>query len=70
MHPKRSLKLRCPICKKAVKRTNPDFPFCSDRCRIIDLGKWASGGYVLSSPVTDAEEGIRDRTVEDEDKDR
>ncbi|HET9308211.1 MAG TPA: DNA gyrase inhibitor YacG [Candidatus Sulfotelmatobacter sp.] len=70
MPPKRSLKLRCPICKKAVKRTNPDFPFCSDRCRIIDLGKWASGGYVISSPVTDAEEGIRDRTVEDEDKDR
>ena len=69
MPPKRSPKLRCPICKKAVKRTNPDFPFCSDRCRIIDLGKWASGGYVISSPVTDAEEGIRDRTVEDEDKD-
>ena len=69
MPPKRSPQLRCPICKKAVKRTNPDFPFCSDRCRIIDLGKWASGGYVISSPVTDAEEGIRDRTVEDEDKD-
>ena len=70
MPPKRAPKLRCPICKKEVKRTNPDFPFCSDRCRLIDLGKWASGGYVISSPVTDAEEGIRDRTVEDEDKDR
>ena len=69
MPPKRSPKLRCPICKKAVKRTNPDFPFCSDRCRTIDLGKWASGAYVISSPVTDAEEGIRDRTVEEEDKD-
>jgi endogenous inhibitor of DNA gyrase (YacG/DUF329 family) len=70
MPPKRAPKLRCPICKKEVKRTNADFPFCSDRCRLIDLGKWASGGYVISSPVTDAEEGIRDRTVEDEDKDR
>jgi len=70
MPSKRSPKLRCPICKKAVQRANPDFPFCSDRCRLIDLGKWASGGYVISSPVTDAEEGIRDRTVEDEDKDR
>jgi endogenous inhibitor of DNA gyrase (YacG/DUF329 family) len=70
MPPKRSPKLRCPICKKTVKRTNPDFPFCCDRCRLIDLGKWASGSYVISSPVTDAEEGIRDRTVEDEDKDR
>lgn len=69
MPPKRSPKLRCPICKKAVTRINPDFPFCSDRCRTIDLGKWASGAYVISSPVTDAEEGIRDRTVEEEDKD-
>jgi uncharacterized protein len=29
------------------------FPFCSDRCRLIDLGKWASGAYRISSPVFD-----------------
>ena len=69
MPPKRAPKLRYPICKKAVKRTNPDFPFCSDRCRIIDLGKWASGGYVISSPVTDAEESIREDLPENSDKD-
>ena len=51
---KRTVKLRCPICKKSVKSTDPDFPFCSDRCRIIDLGKWASDAYVISSPTTDA----------------
>jgi endogenous inhibitor of DNA gyrase (YacG/DUF329 family) len=62
---KRIVKLRCPICKTSVKSTGPDFPFCSDRCRILDLGKWASGGYVISSPVTDTEEGIRDRNPED-----
>lgn len=50
---KSSLKLRCPICKNAVKNTDPEFPFCSDRCRTIDLGKWASGAYVISSPVSD-----------------
>ena len=60
MPPKRSPKLRCPICKKAVKRTNPDFPFCSDRCRIIDLGKWASGGYVIPVTETDAEDAMPD----------
>jgi endogenous inhibitor of DNA gyrase (YacG/DUF329 family) len=49
-----------------VKSTDPEFPFCSDRCRVIDLGKWASGAYVISSPTTDAEEGIRDRTPEDQ----
>ena len=43
--------LRCPTCRKIVLRTEPDFPFCSERCRLIDLGKWASGGYVISSPI-------------------
>jgi endogenous inhibitor of DNA gyrase (YacG/DUF329 family) len=65
---KRSLKLKCPICKKAVKSTDPEFPFCSERCRTIDLGKWASGGYVISSPVTDAEEGIQETTPEDRER--
>ena len=50
--PKR-IKLRCPICKKPVKSAEPDFPFCSERCRLIDLGKWASGEYVISSPLKD-----------------
>lgn len=65
MPPKRSKKLRCPICKKEVKVSDPNSPFCSERCRTIDLGKWASGAYVVSSPVTDSEEGISDSTPED-----
>jgi endogenous inhibitor of DNA gyrase (YacG/DUF329 family) len=64
---KRATKVRCPICKKSVRRTDPDFPFCSERCRTIDLGKWASGDYVISSPVKDAEEPIRDELPEDSD---
>ena len=67
---KRTVKVRCPICKKPVKTTDPDFPFCSHRCRTIDLGKWASGDYVISSPVKDAEELIQDTTPEDRDRDR
>jgi uncharacterized protein len=52
------MKLKCPICKKEVKLGDPEFPFCSDRCRIIDLGNWASGKYVISSPIEpDPEEG-------------
>jgi uncharacterized protein len=62
---KRSLKLKCPICKKPVKSATPDFPFCSERCRLIDLGKWASGAYVITSPVTDAEEAISDSNPDD-----
>ncbi len=62
----RTVKLRCPICKKAVKSTDADFPFCTDRCRLIDLGKWASGGYVISSPTEDAADPIRETNPEDE----
>lgn len=45
--------LRCPICRKQVSLDSPDAPFCSDRCRTIDLGKWASGDYRITSPILD-----------------
>jgi endogenous inhibitor of DNA gyrase (YacG/DUF329 family) len=45
--------MKCPICKKDVVLGAPHMPFCSERCRIIDLGNWASGKYVISTPVTD-----------------
>ena len=52
---KKALSLRCPTCRRIVLRSDEHFPFCSDRCRLIDLGKWASGGYRISSPVLDPE---------------
>ncbi len=66
---KPTLKLRCPICKKAVKNGDAEFPFCSERCRTIDLGKWASGAYVIPSQAVEAEEQIRENTPEDADED-
>lgn len=45
----------CPICKKPVDPSSENVPFCSDRCRLLDLGKWASGEYRVSSPVLDPE---------------
>jgi endogenous inhibitor of DNA gyrase (YacG/DUF329 family) len=48
--------VRCPICKKEVHADDPNAPFCSDRCRIIDLGNWASEKYVISTPVSKREE--------------
>lgn len=52
----KSRSLRCPTCRTLVLADDENFPFCSDRCRLIDLGKWASGGYVISTPVTDPEQ--------------
>ena len=45
------MKVRCPICQKQAKLGSEDFPFCSDRCRTIDLGNWASEKYVISTPI-------------------
>jgi uncharacterized protein len=66
--------LRCPTCRALVAKDDEHFPFCSDRCRLIDLGKWASGGYRISSPVLDPEvlEGLNDgnpRPIHDDDND-
>lgn len=43
--------MKCPICKKEVKLGEAEFPFCSERCRVIDLGNWASEKYVISEPI-------------------
>jgi endogenous inhibitor of DNA gyrase (YacG/DUF329 family) len=43
--------VRCPICQKEVALDDPFMPFCSDRCRLIDLGRWASEKYVISTPA-------------------
>jgi len=62
---KRVRSLRCPTCRKLVLRDEPEFPFCSERCRLIDLGKWASGGYVISTPINQGDQfGEADYTVD------
>ncbi len=63
MAKKRVKSLQCPTCKAVVQAKDEHFPFCSDRCRLLDLGKWASGGYKISSPILDPEvlEGLQSR---------
>ena len=46
------------MCKRPVLVGTEDFPFCSERCRLLDLGKWASGEYVIASPVQDITDRI------------
>ena len=50
--------MKCPICKKDVTVESQYFPFCSERCKIIDLGNWASEKYIISTPIqpSDSEE--------------
>lgn len=51
--------MRCPICKQPVADPPaPDapatYPFCCERCKLIDLGRWLDGKYQI--PVADVEE--------------
>jgi uncharacterized protein len=47
------MKWLCPICRKPTdSEHNRDFPFCSERCRLADLGAWASGKYVIPESAT------------------
>lgn len=43
--------VKCPICGTLITRDSQHHPFCSSRCRQIDLGRWLSGDYVISRPI-------------------
>ena len=48
------MKWHCPICKSPTdSETHSHFPFCSERCRILDLGNWAREKYRVSEPALD-----------------
>lgn len=42
----------CPSCKKPVSEQSEALPFCSPRCKLLDLGNWLTGRYVVSSPLS------------------
>lgn len=47
---------RCPVCSGPVDLTTcPSVPFCSDRCRTIDLGRWLDEAYALPERPRDEE---------------
>jgi len=64
--------MRCPICKKPVQEPadagqKSAFPFCSERCKLIDLGRWLDGKYQIPNAdpeVTDNEEAGREEPPE------
>jgi uncharacterized protein len=45
----------CPSCRELVDSTTPSVPFCSNRCRLADLGKWFNEDYVISRDIKDAD---------------
>jgi len=61
----------CPICKKEMisnKNINKYFPFCSQRCKLIDLGKWLDGKYAIDGKTGKLKEIEPDLLNDDEDQ--
>jgi endogenous inhibitor of DNA gyrase (YacG/DUF329 family) len=61
MQPARPRLVTCPQCGTQIEysATNPWRPFCSERCKLIDLGAWATEGYRIPDnqpPQPDTEE--------------
>ena len=47
----------CRTCGESVVSDAPTFPFCSDRCKMVDLGKWFDGKYSISRDIKDGDFG-------------
>lgn len=58
--------MRCPICRKEVQLDDPEQPFCSKRCRTVDLGNWAMERYRIPGPP--AEPGPKRPEGEDDEE--
>lgn len=51
--------VRCPTCRTEVSwEGNPYRPFCSERCRVIDLGAWAEGRYRIPGKNIEPEDEL------------
>ncbi len=50
--------LRCPTCRnETIWQNNPFRPFCSERCKMVDLGRWATEEYrIPDSPAPEADD--------------
>lgn len=59
------MNVQCPTCKKTIpwSADNPYRPFCSERCKLIDLGAWADGSYNIPGDPTD----VPDENFDDKD---
>ena len=58
--------MKCPTCGKPVEwKDNPARPFCSERCQLVDLGKWVEGEYRVPGEALPQEHNER-TTGEDE----
>ncbi len=62
------MQIICPICKKKTTwEENPWRPFCSERCKLIDLGKWAMEEYKIPGEKAEEEPEEEEKKAESKD---
>lgn len=49
---------RCPECKQSFTDKGKSFPFCGERCQLIDLGAWAAEKYRVPLTAETDEDGV------------
>lgn len=58
---------RCPVCDASVQLdVTPTVPFCSDRCRLVDLGRWLDESYGVPAPPPDDDDEAEAQAADDE----
>ena len=62
-----SQKMKCPSCEQPVvwDSGNEFRPFCSERCRLLDLGEWVSGRRYIPAMDEDEQVDVEGRELED-----
>ena len=60
------LTVPCPTCKKPVTYGTTWFPFCSDRCRLIDIGRWHDEEYKIPVASQPSESGAKPEDAEND----
>lgn len=65
----KKLEVKCPTCEKKFDYYSSEFrPFCSDRCRLIDLGQWLSESYsVPVQKLTEEEQQTLEQLIHEKD---
>jgi endogenous inhibitor of DNA gyrase (YacG/DUF329 family) len=63
--------MQCPICHKSIDESaasapRKTFPFCSERCKLIDLGRWLGGQYQIPVEVPSDDESFDGKMLNDQ----
>ncbi len=62
--------IKCPHCGKpsVYDASNPSRPFCSERCQLMDLGKWADEKYAVPGEAVDSKSDVNENPERESDE--